>query len=260
MVPRRLTLFGSMAACVACAPATAGDGGGSANVDGMNSQGPTAIAVACEPSQNMPLEGRASPYDSTAFNIGGAPSLVCYGRPSVRGRTIFGDLVPYGQLWRTGANEPTVIHLPVAASIAGIEVEPGSYSLYTVPGEQQWEVIVNRSTDQWGIENQYEAVADQEVGRATVPAEATSGLVEVFEIRAEPRGDGAVLVFALQHLGGLAPRDVNGVRAHADLDLSLIDEFPLGGWQGGIGGRSFCGARCRRFGGTTGQKQAGRQK
>ena len=207
MVPRRLTLFGALAAFVACAPAPAGDGGGSANVDGMNSQGPTAIAVACEPSQNMPLEGRASPYDSTAFNIGGAPSLVCYGRPSVRGRTIFGDLVPYGQLWRTGANEPTVIHLPVAASIAGIEVEPGSYSLYTVPGEQQWEVIVNRSTDQWGIENQYEAVADQEVGRATVPAEATSGLVEVFEIRAEPRGDGADLILAWENAQVRIPVD-----------------------------------------------------
>lgn len=207
MVPRRLTLFGALAAFVACAPAPAGDSGGSANVDGMNSQAPIATAVACEPSQNMPVEGRASPYDSTAFNIGGAPSLVCYGRPSVRGRTVFGDLVPYGQLWRTGANEPTVIHLPVAASIAGIEVEPGSYSLYTVPGEQAWEIVVNRSTDQWGIENQYEAVADQEVGRAAVPAEATPGLVELFEIRAEPRGDGADLILAWENTQVRVPVD-----------------------------------------------------
>jgi len=199
MVPRRLTLFGALAAFVACAPAPASDGGGSTTVEGMDPQGPSAVAVACEPSQNMPVEGRASPYDSTAFNIGGERSLVCYGRPSVRGRTVFGDLVPYGQLWRTGANEPTVIHLPVAASIAGIEVGPGSYSLYTVPNEQEWEVVVNRATDQWGIENQYEAVADKEVGRATVPAESTSGLVEVFEIRAEPRGDSADLILAWEN-------------------------------------------------------------
>ncbi len=206
MVPRRLTLLGALAAFVACAPAPAGDGGGSAN-QGMDPQGPSAVAVACQPSQNMPVEGRASPYDSTAFAVGGAQSLVCYGRPSVRGRTVFGDLVPYGQLWRTGANEPTVIHLPVAASIAGIEVEPGSYSLYTVPGEQEWEIVVNRSTDQWGIENQYEAVADQEVGRATVPAEATPGLVELFEIRAEPRGDGADLILAWENTQVRVPVD-----------------------------------------------------
>ena len=111
----------------------------------------------------------------------------------MRGRTIFGGLVQYDELWRTGANEPTIIHLPFAASIAGIDVEPGSYSLYSVPGREQWEIIVNRSTSQWGIESQYtDEIQAQEVGRATVPSEQIGSPVEVFEIRAEPRGDNAV--------------------------------------------------------------------
>lgn len=191
MDPRRLTLAGVILAVAACAPAPAtdrdpGDVGGDAPLQ--------QVAVACSPSENMPVAGRSSPYDSTAFNVAGQRSLVCYGRPSVRERTIFGGLVPYGQIWRTGANEPTVIHLPVAASIAGIDVEPGSYSLYTVPGEQEWEVVVNASTSQWGIESQYSSVESQEVGRATVPAESTDGPVEVFEIQAEQQGDAAELV------------------------------------------------------------------
>lgn len=192
MVPRRLTFAAALLALAACAPGPATDR--DATVSDPGTEGPRQVAVACAPSENMPVANRASPYDSTAFTVAGQEALVCYGRPSMRDRTIFGDLVPYGQIWRTGANEPTVIHLPVAASIAGIDVEPGSYSLYTVPGEQEWTVIVNSSTTQWGIENQYAQVEGQEVGRATVPAESTPSPVEVFEIRAEQQGDAAALI------------------------------------------------------------------
>src|SRR5690606_30649800 len=84
------------------------------------------------------------------------------------------------------------IHLPFPAEIAGIAVEPGSYSLYTVPGQNQWTVIVNRSIDQWGIESQYtEDVRAQEVGRAPVAAETISEAVETFTIASEPAGTNA---------------------------------------------------------------------
>lgn len=191
MTRRRLTFAGALAALVACAPAPAADGSGSDSpANGRSSQ---QFVAACTPSPNMPAAGRPSPYDSTAFTLGGQRAVVCYGRPSMRGRTIFGGLVPYDQLWRTGANEPTIIHLPVAATVAGLEVEPGSYSLYTVPGREEWTVIVNRSTSQWGIESQYtEQVRAQEVGRATVPSEQIASPVEMFGIRAEPRGEDAV--------------------------------------------------------------------
>src|SRR5690606_41272759 len=66
------------------------------------------------------------------------------------------------------------LHIPFAAEIAGLRVEPGAYSIYTVPGEDEWEVIVNRSVSQWGIETQYTPeVRAQEVGRATVDRKST---------------------------------------------------------------------------------------
>jgi hypothetical protein len=189
MIGRRLTLAGGLIALVACTPGPSADNNGSATT---TPPGGEQAMAACSPSANMPVAGRASPYDSTAVALGDASALVCYGRPSMRGRTVFGGLVPYDELWRTGANEPTIIHLPVAARIAGLAVEPGSYSLYTVPGQTEWTVIVNRSTQQWGIENQYtDAIRAQEVGRATVPSEQIGSPVETFVIRAEPQGSNA---------------------------------------------------------------------
>jgi hypothetical protein len=100
--------------------------------------------------------------------------------------------VPYGKLWRTGANEPTIFYAPVPLTIAGIKVQPGVYSLYTVPGKTEWEVIVNRSIGQWGKEDQYtDEVKAQEIGRAKVKSESTSKPVETFTIRAEPSGNKA---------------------------------------------------------------------
>ena len=159
----------------------------------------TAAVVApavCQPT--APLAERASPYDSVMVNVGGQQAKVCYGRPSVNGRVIFGStLVPWDTLWRTGANEPTIIHLPFAASIAGVQLEPGSYSIYTVPGRDQWSIVLNRSTSQWGVESQYTLeVRAQEVGRGTVAAERTGAPVETFVITAEetpPNGANLIL-------------------------------------------------------------------
>ena len=108
---------------------------------------------------------------------------------------IGGDAVPYGELWRTGANEPTMIHTPLAISVAGVEIEPGTYSLYTVPTEGDWEIIVNRSITQWGHEGRYtDEIKAQEVGRGTAKSEHTEDHVEAFTIRTEP-SDGSVILF-----------------------------------------------------------------
>jgi hypothetical protein len=137
---------------------------------------------------DVPVEGRQSPLDSVTFTAGGRTVKLCYGRPSARGRTMIGgDNVPYGKLWRTGANEPTVIFTPVALDIAGVEVKPGKYSLYSVPGEQEWAIIVNRSTSQWGHENAYtKEVQAQEVGRGTASVQKLSKPVETFTITPHP--------------------------------------------------------------------------
>jgi hypothetical protein len=149
------------------------------------------------PHRNVPLEGRKSPLDSVTFSVAHKEVKVCYGRPSSRGRVMLGGSdIPYGKIWRTGANEPTIIYAPIPLKVAGLSVAPGVYSLYTVPGPKEWEVIVNRSTSQWGRENNYTAeVKAQEVGRAKVKVEAVSAPVETFTIRAEPSGNaGAALV------------------------------------------------------------------
>jgi hypothetical protein len=143
-----------------------------------------------------PTTNRSSAYDSTTFSIGGKRAVICYGRPAARGRTMIGGTaVPYGKLWRTGANEPTTLHIPVAATIAGVAVTPGSYSIYTVPGEKEWEVVVNRSTSQWGHESRYtEEVKAQEVGRGKVASSALKDHIEVFTIRSAPASNGVDLV------------------------------------------------------------------
>jgi Protein of unknown function (DUF2911) len=150
---------------------------------------PVRPDTAC-PSRTVPLQGRKSPLDSVTFRVATQPVKVCYGRPSARGRTMIGGEVPYGKLWRTGANEPTIFFAPVPLEVAGIKVSPGVYSLYTEPGQKEWVVIVNRSISQWGRESNYtKEVKDQELGRATVKTEAATTPVETFTIRAEPAGD-----------------------------------------------------------------------
>lgn len=157
----------------------------------MQAAAAAEMMPACSPQGDV--AGRASPYDSVAIASGSLQAKLCYGRPSMKGRAIFAaeGLAPYGKLWRTGANEPTIVHLASASTIAGVEVEPGSYSIYTIPGAGEWTVIVNRSISQWGHESQYNAAVEaQEVGRATVTAEALGEAVEQFTIRAEAAGEG----------------------------------------------------------------------
>jgi hypothetical protein len=128
---------------------------------------------------------RASPMKSLTFEVGGSPVKICYSSPAARGRRMLGGKnVPYGQLWRTGANEPTTIISPVPLNIAGLTVPAGRTALYTVPGPETWEIVLNRSTRQWGHESQYtEAVRAQELGRVIVPSEAAATPAERFTIR-----------------------------------------------------------------------------
>jgi hypothetical protein len=123
---------------------------------------------------------RSSPMGSTDLEVQGASLRICYGRPASRGRTMLGgSRVPYGKLWRTGANEPTTLITPTGAVIAGVEIPPGRTALYTIPGPETWEIILNASTSQSGIESEYtEAIRAEELGRAIVPSERNNRFVE----------------------------------------------------------------------------------
>jgi len=93
---------------------------------------------------------RPSPLGETEIAFEGHTGKFCYGRPSKNDRVVMGELVPFGEPWRIGANEATALHLPFAATVGGIDLEPGSYSIYAIPGELEWEFVLNRNYERWG--------------------------------------------------------------------------------------------------------------
>lgn len=121
-------------------------------------------------------ETRVSPNAEVSQTIGTTEILVTYGRPGVRDRDIFGGLVAFGEVWRTGANESTVLVLSEDVWIEGEEVSAGTYSLYTIPGEDEWTIIINEKLS-WGT--QYDETMDY--ARVTVEPEE-SYFVEQFMI------------------------------------------------------------------------------
>jgi hypothetical protein len=157
----------------------------------LSAQNPASGQPTCAPMSNrMAVSGRASPYDSTFADIGAGRVKVCYGRPSVLGRTLVGGTAhPFGQPWRMGANEPTILHTNVALLIGDIVLQPGSYSLYAIPTATEWEIVVNRSIDRWGIPIS-DAVRAQDVGSVRVPTGSPPTPVEVFTIRFGPPAQG----------------------------------------------------------------------
>jgi hypothetical protein len=95
---------------------------------------------------------------------------VSYSRPGVKGRKIFGGLVPYGQVWRTGANDPTTVSFSDAVKVEGHDVPAGTYSLYTVPGEKEWTIIINKKTKGGAVRDEKEDVVTFTVTPAQTPA------------------------------------------------------------------------------------------
>ncbi len=122
-------------------------------------------------------DGRPSPLREVRFSYDGGEGLLCHGSPAARGREIIGGLVPFGEPWRAGANEPTTFHLSAAISIGGVALEAGSYSMYTIPGESEWEFFLSTDYERWGIPIS-DAVRAAEVGSFTVTPETVDDMVE----------------------------------------------------------------------------------
>ncbi|WP_266203297.1 DUF2911 domain-containing protein [Pontibacter kalidii] len=95
---------------------------------------------------------KASPAATATGKVGDATVTVNYSSPSVRGRNIWGDLVPYGQVWRSGANEATTVTFDQDVMVEGEKLAAGTYSFYTLPSEEEWTVIFNKNAKQWGTE------------------------------------------------------------------------------------------------------------
>ncbi len=94
---------------------------------------------------------RPSPAATASGNVRGANITINYSSPAVKGRKIWGELVPYDKVWRAGANEATLITIDKDVQVEGKALPAGKYSLYALPGETEWTIIINSVTGQWGI-------------------------------------------------------------------------------------------------------------
>lgn len=111
---------------------------------------------------------------------------VTYSRPQVNGREVFGKLVPYGKVWRAGANEATEIKFYQDVELGGKNVKAGTYSLFTIPGEREWTIILNSDLDYWGA---YSYNEKNDVLRVSAPVRASNSTVENFSIQFESKGE-----------------------------------------------------------------------
>ena len=148
-----------------------------------------------EPAQDSDIKfPQASPAASVKQRIGLTDVEIAYSRPSARGRKIMGGLVPYGEVWRTGANAATKITLSTDVGIEGKLVPAGSYALFTIPGETEWTVIVNKVVGQWGS---YDYDEKNDEVRVKVKPVAMPEFMETMTIDvANVRDDSAVLTIA----------------------------------------------------------------
>lgn len=120
-----------------------------------------------------------SPASTVKQRVGVTDVTIDYSRPSVNGRAIFGDLVPYGKVWRTGANSATKITFSTDVKFGGASVPAGSYALFSIPGRDQWVVILNKVTGQWGA---YSYDEKNDFVRVEAKPGALSEPVETFTI------------------------------------------------------------------------------
>lgn len=115
-----------------------------------------------------------SPEDEASYTDGDVNVRVLYNRPFKKGRHIFGGLVPFRQVWRTGANEATVLQTNRTLIIEGKRLSPGTYSLWTIPDSVTWTVILNSEHGQWGINHKGEANRNPDLDVLTIPIHATT--------------------------------------------------------------------------------------
>lgn len=132
-----------------------------------------------------------SPLDAASIGRGNKQlAVVYYGRPQLKGRTIGTDLAPYGKVWRTGANEATKLILDTDMSLNGKTIAAGTYSIFTIPGEKEWEVIISSDVNNWGASGYKK---ENTVASIKVPVTMGDESLEAFSMAFEPSDDGVHL-------------------------------------------------------------------
>ncbi len=168
---------------------------------------PTAV-FAQDTLKNLPPLDK-SPMDAAYFpanypiqklkeKVSATPDIkLIYSRPQLNERIMFGDKLPYAQVWRLGANEATEIEFFKDVTIGGKKIKKGEYSIYAIPDSSQWTIIVNTETDIWGS---FKYDEKKDVARVTVPVTPIANTIESFTIFFEESTNGCSMVTAWEHL------------------------------------------------------------
>jgi hypothetical protein len=144
-----------------------------------------ALAVAQPPQQDK--SKRPSPPGTAEVTLKGKKVTIDYSRPYLKGRKVGQELAPYGKVWRTGANEATALTTEIDLNIGGVKVPAGKYTLYSLPSEGTWKLIINKQTGQWGT--QYDE--SQDLARVDMKKTALPQSVEQFTISFDKKSDAA---------------------------------------------------------------------
>jgi hypothetical protein len=135
--------------------------------------------------------GKPSPAASVSCDLGGGKTIKTdYSSPRMKGRKIYGGLVPFGEVWRTGANSATTFVTSTDVMIGGTSVPAGNYTLFTVPTADKWTLIINKKTGEWGIPYTYQS---DELARVDLKVSKLPSPVENFTIAYAKSGSGCAL-------------------------------------------------------------------
>lgn len=134
---------------------------------------------------------RPSPPAQATCDLGGGKTLtVDYSSPRAKGRKVMGDLVPYGKVWRAGANEATTFVTDADLNVGGTTVPAGKYTIFTVPGENKWSLVISKKTGEWGTA--YPGPSE-DLARIDMKVSKTPAMVENFTIALDKSGSGCTM-------------------------------------------------------------------
>ena len=169
--------------------------------------------VAQTPAINLPA---ASPACTLKQRVGLTDIEIAYSRPGVKNRTIFGGIVPYGQVWRTGANQATKITFSTPVKLEDTDIPAGSYALFTIPGTNEWTIIINKDASQWGAFRYNEK---DDIARFKVTALTLAETIETFTIEFNRvRDESAVLNLIWENT-------VVPIHLHVDVTSKLVPQI-----------------------------------
>lgn len=151
-----------------------------------------AAAVSAQQTTQVHPGKGGSPHVKTQWTVDGANIAITYGRPSLKGRAVGKDVAPFGKEWRTGADEATTLETDKALTFGTLAVPAGTYTLYTLPGENEWQLVVSKKTGQWGVPYP----AGEDVGRVPMKVEKAATPVEQLTISIDDTPTGGTLSVA----------------------------------------------------------------